>query len=144
MFELSPFDRRHRNSVFNPFQEFENLSRNFFGDSFFSEFRTDIKDIGNAYLLEADLPGFNKDEIKIDINENYLTINAERSSESEEKDDKGRFIRRERSYGSFSRSFDVSNVNIDNIKAEYNNGVLKLNLPKKEGRNPTSRRLEIE
>ncbi|MPN59108.1 18 kDa heat shock protein [bioreactor metagenome] len=94
-------------------------------------------------MLEADLPGFDKKDIKIDIDGGYLTINAERHSKSEEKDDKNNYIRCERSYGSFSRSFDVSAINTDAIAASYDNGVLKLTMPKKTPEVPTSRRLEI-
>lgn len=146
MFELTPFERRHHNlSTFNPFRELEDLERNFFKSPSLAEFKTDIKDNGDSYLLEADLPGFKKEDINIDINDDYLTIKAERHSEIEEKDKKGNFVRCERSYGSFSRSFNVSAVKADEISAEYKDGVLKLTMPKKE---PTAvaspRRLEIK
>lgn len=145
MFEMTPFDRRRRHAaVYNPFREFENLERSFFGDHAFSEFRTDIEDKGDSYVLEAELPGFEKDEIHVDIDDNYLTISAERRSECEEKDKKGNYIRCERSYGSLSRSFDVSNVKTEEIHAAYKNGVLRLTMPKKEETPPSSRRLEIE
>ena len=71
------------------------------------------------------------------------TISAERSNETEKKDDKGNFVRRERSYGSFSRSFDVSSVKTEDITGEYKDGVLTLTMPKKEENVPTSRRIEI-
>ena len=147
MFELTPFERRnHRHmAAYNPFREFEDFERNFFHNDFgLTEFKMDIKDEGNAFVLEADLPGFNKDDIHVDVDGNYLTISAERHNESEKKDKHGNYIRQERSYGSYSRSFDVSNVKTDDIKVAYKDGVLRLNLPKKDGTLPGSRRLEIE
>lgn len=145
MFELTPFDRRHhRMQAYNPFRELEDMERHFWKDFSLPEFKTDIRDKGNEYILEADLPGFEKQDIKIDIDDHYLTISAERHSESEEKDKKGNYLRCERSYGSFSRSFDVSTVKTDQIKAAYKNGVLKLTLPKKENAEPARKQIEIE
>ena len=109
-----------------------------------AEFKTDIKDTGKEYELEADLPGFKKEDINIELDDNYLTIQAERKYENDEKDKKGNYVRRERSYGSFSRSFDVSGIDVSAIKASYQDGVLKLILPKKEEAVPATRRLEIE
>ena len=73
-----------------------------------------------------------------------LTVKAEKSNETEEKDDDGRVIRRERSLGSYSRSFDVGEVDTESIKAKYENGVLTLTLPKKQELKPEERLLEIE
>ena len=142
MFGLTPYERKGFD-LFNAFHDFE---KDFFGENSLmtTSFRTDIQDDGNKYILEAELPGFSKDDINIDISNDYLTISAERRSENEEKDKDGRYIRKERYYGSFKRSFDVSNVNTDAIDAEYKNGILKLNLPKKEVPQPTTRRLEIK
>lgn len=147
-------NRRNNNGLvsYNPFREMDNFERDFFADlfkGFFSdmslaEFKTDITDEGDSYKLEADLPGFSKDDIHIDINGDCLTIRAERHSEVEKKDKKHKYIRSERSYGSYSRSFDLSDVNSDDIKCKYDNGVLTLTLPKKEPQSPSSRRLEIE
>lgn len=94
--------------------------------------------------MKADLPGFDKKDIKLDINGDWLTINAERHSEHEEKDKKDKYICCERSYGSYSRRFNVSGVKTDEIKAKYDNGVLKLTLPKKGEELPESHHLEIE
>ena len=95
-------------------------------------------------MLEADLPGFKKEDIDVNLENNYLTIKAERKVENEEKDKKGRYIRCERSYGSFVRSFDVSDVDTDKITASYEDGVLKLNMPKKENALHTAKKLEIK
>ena len=145
MFELTPFDRRHHNHMesYNPFREWEDFEKNFFKETSLAEFKTDIRDEGNAYVLEADLPGFKKEDIHIDLDRDYLTIRAERHNESEKKDKKGNYVRCERSYGSFSRSFDVSAVKTEEIEASYEDGVLKLHMPKKDGDTPTTRRLEI-
>ena len=145
MFELTPFDRRRRNNaIFNPFQELEDFQKSFFRDSSLTAFKTDIQDTGDAYVLQADLPGFQKEDINVDIDDNYLTISAQRSTENEEKDKKGNYIRRERSYGSFSRSFDISSVKADEISAEYTNGVLKLTMPKRDATVASARKVEIK
>ena len=83
MFEIIPFERR-RNQVANwdPFREFDEMERRFWGDrGMQSAFRTDITDTGDAYKLEAELPGFNKEDIKIDIEDGRLTISAEHSTD---------------------------------------------------------------
>lgn len=150
MFELT----KRNNSCahpYNPFRDFEDLERGFFGYPFgfvndkpFGGLKTDITDEGDHYLLEADLPGFDKKDINIDINGDTLTISAQRRSRHEEKDEKDKIIRSERSYGSCTRQFDISEVNAEAIKAKYENGVLQLELPKKENTLPQARHLEIE
>ena len=145
MFELIPFDRRnHRVSVYDPFRALDEMERAFFGSqqpSVFS-FRTDVTDTGEAYKLEAELPGFKKDDIKIDIENDCLTISAERKENKDEN--KHNFVKRERFYGSYSRSFDVSGIDVDKISAAYTDGILTLELPKKVETPPASRRLEIQ
>ena len=84
---------------------------------------------GNNYILEADLPGFEKGDIKLDVKDDILTIKAERPTETEKKDKDSRRICCERSYGSYSRQFDVSGIDTDKISAKYENGVLKLTMP---------------
>ena len=144
MFELIPFDRHVRNvAAFDPFREMDELERSFFGDGRnVSSFRTDVTDTGDAYKLEAELPGFKKDDIQIDVENDVLTISAKRSEEK--KDEKHNVVKRERFYGSFSRSFDVSGINVDGIEASYTHGVLTLTMPKKQEQLPASRRLEIK
>ena len=152
MFELKPYN--HRNSLVsrNPFRDIDDLEREFFGmnpygffkDTGLGEFKTDLKDNGDSYLLEADLPGFDKKDINIEMNGDVLTISAERHSEHEEEDKKKKYIRCERSYGSYTREFDISGVETDKITAKYDNGVLTLNLPKKVKTEPETKRLEIE
>ena len=154
MFELRPFERRNNHvAAYDPWDQME---RAFFGDGSWgrglSEFKTDIQDKGDSYLLEADLPGFKKEDIKLDVENDVLTISAEHSYDSkddekaEEKAEKGKknYVKRERYYGSYTRSFDVSAVEVDKIDAEYSDGVLKLTMPKKAALIPASRRLEIK
>ena len=158
MFELIPFERRsNRVANYDPFRELEEFERSVFGgSSVMGSFRTDVIDTGDSYELEAELPGFKKEDIKLDVENDILTINAEHSYDSKdaensggdktEKSDKSKrsYVKRERYYGSYSRSFDVSAVEVDKIEAEYNDGVLKLTMPKKAALIPASRRLEIK
>ena len=140
MFDLIPFERRQRNLA----NYFDQMEKNFFRDfgSSLPDFKTDILDKGDHYLLQAELPGFAKEDIHIDLDGDRMTISATHTSEKEES--KENFVTRERSYGSYTRSFDISNINSDAISATYNNGVLELNLPKKVLPEKTSRKVEIE
>ena len=144
MFELIPFDRHIRSAAnFDPFRMFDEMDRRFFNSvPTVSAFRTDVLDTGDAYKLECELPGFKKEDLKIDVENDVLTISAERKSD--EKEEKNNSVKRERFYGSFSRSFDVSGIQVDNIEAAYTDGVLTLTMPKKAAEIPASRRLEIK
>ena len=152
MFELTHRNNNHHISTYNPFREVEDFERSFFNTPFSSffgtqdlaEFKTDVSDEGDHYLLEADLPGFEKKDIQLEISGDTLTVRAQRHSKLEEKDKKDKLVRIERSYGSYSRQFDISGVEAEQIKARYDNGVLKLTLPKKQTALPESRHLEIE
>ena len=150
MFEIRPYAHKKNTALYNPFREMDEWEKQFFGNPFgffeggIEDFKTDIKDEGDRYELEADLPGFDKKDIHLDVNGDVLTVHAERHSEHEEKEKKGKYVRCERSYGSYSREFDLSGVQADKITAKYENGVLKLTMPKKEAEAPTSHRLEIE
>lgn len=140
MLGLIPYGRGE-NSLWNYFDSFE---KNFFGDTAgaASSFRTDIIDNGDAFLLKAELPGMKKEDIKIDLDGDRLTISAQHSEESEDK--KENYIRRERRFGSFSRSFDTANIQTDAITAAYKDGILTLSLPKKPEIAPESRQISIE
>ncbi len=142
MFELMPFGYR-RVSAYNPFRELEEMSRSFWNDTDISAFRTDITEKDGSYILDAELPGFKKEDITIDIDKDCLTISAERKSEENEEDGNN-FIRRERYYGSYSRSFNVKGIDTDAITAAYNDGILTLTMPKKTPEVPAARRLEIQ
>ena len=77
MFELTPYERRHQRALFNPFRDMENFEKNFWGDMSATDFKTDIKDNGKEYVLEAELPGFKKEDIHVDIEDGYMTIKAQ-------------------------------------------------------------------
>ena len=144
MFELIPFDRHIRSAAsFDPFRMLDEMDRRLMTSvPAVTAFRTDVLDTGDAFKLECELPGFKKEDIKIDIENDCLTISAERSSD--DKDEKDNYVKRECFYGSFTRSFDVSGINVDNIEAGYSDGVLTVTLPKKAAEVPASRRLEIK
>ena len=124
-----------------------------FGDKFFSDFlddpwskrffaapaaqpqqmRTDVKELENGYELQIELPGYKKDEVSADLKDGYLTISAARQENRDEKDTDGNYIRRERYSGSCSRSFFVGKaVEPEDIHARFEDGILKLDVPKKE------------
>ncbi|MEH7106697.1 Hsp20/alpha crystallin family protein [Bacillus sp. JJ1764] len=129
------------NSLF-PFKKAKDVSTDmwdsftdFFSDNFFAPvrsdthlFRTDIKDVGDHYVIEAELPGFDKEDIKVEYDQHYLTISAQR--ESHLKEDKENFIRQERHYGEFVRRFYVKDINEETVEAVFENGILTLNCPK--------------
>ena len=94
--------------------------------------KTDVIEKDDSYQLEAELPGFNKEDIKIDLKNDLLTISAQHSENKDEKDDNGKYIRRERRSSSYQRSFRVENLKPEDIIAQYRNGVLTVSIPKKE------------
>lgn len=95
--------------------------------------KTDVRETENGYEVDIDLPGFKKEEISAQLSNGYLTISAAKGLDKEEKDKEGRYIRRERYAGSMSRSFYVGEgVKEQDIHAKFDNGILKLALPKKD------------
>ena len=95
--------------------------------------KTDIREKDDAYELDVDLPGFKKDEIKIQLKDGYLTLSAAKGLDKDEKDKKGNYIRRERYAGAMQRSFYVGDdVTQEEIRAKYEDGILKVSIPKKE------------
>ena len=144
MFELTPYERRHQRALFNPFRDMDNFEKSFWGDMATADFKTEIKDNGKEYVLEADLPGFKKEDIHVDVADDRLTVTAERHSNFEDKDKKNKYVRCERSYGTYARSFDISGIDAKAIKAAYSDGVLRVTLPKQKEVPASSRRLEIE
>ena len=128
---LVPYARKNHNvSNFNPFHDFDELERAFFSDNALGEFKTDIQEDGDNFVLEADLPGFKKEDIHVDIADDRLTVSAERHSNYEDKDKKGNYIRRERYAGAMQRSFYVGDIPTGDIKAKYEDGILRLSVPK--------------
>ena len=140
MFELMPFERRN-NSLLH---YFDNLEREVFGnmDTAVSAIRTDIEEVDDKYIIKAELPGFEKEDIHVDVEDGRLTISASHQEESEEKQKS--YLRRERRYGSFQRSFDISGVDASHIGAAYKNGILELTLPKEIPAEKPVTRVEIQ
>lgn len=94
--------------------------------------KTDVKESEDGYLLEIDLPGFKKDDVKARLKDGYMTVSASRTTDKDEKDQEGRYIRKERYEGSCSRSFYVGkNVTESDINAKFEDGILKISVPKK-------------
>ncbi|MBR6110168.1 MAG: Hsp20/alpha crystallin family protein [Clostridia bacterium] len=95
--------------------------------------KTDVREHDEGYEVDIDLPGFKKDEITLSLENGYLTITAAKGLDEDEKDKKGKLIRQERFMGSMQRSFYVGkNLTDEDIKAKFEDGVLKLTVPKKE------------
>ena len=131
MFEIMPFDRRSYRMSYNPFRELEQMEKNFWGDQQVNPFRTDISETADGYKLEADLPGFKKEEVNVELNNGYLTIEAAKSLDKDDTDKQGRYIRQERYAGSMSRSFYVGEgLEPKDIRAKFENGILQLSIPK--------------
>jgi HSP20 family protein len=127
------------------------IPRKFYlGDDFFDDFfepavkdqmKCDIYEKDGKYHIEMDIPGYDKDNIKIECDDGYLTVSAETSNE--ENDEDKNYIRRERHYGKFSRSFYVGDIEPDTIDAEFKHGTLKVTVPKIEEK-PTKKQIEIK
>lgn len=143
MYELMPLKRRMNPIMsFDPFREMDDFFRMDNGAMHLSPFSADIIDQGDKFELNAELPGFAKEDIKLDVENDCLTISAERKFE--ENDDKPNFVRRERFYGSYKRSFDLTGIDTDKIEASYSDGILSLSLPKIVEEKPVKKTLEIK
>lgn len=122
--------RRH-----NDFDLIEDMFRDpFFTNEESKIMKTDIKEKKDKYIINIDLPGYEKENIKMSIEDGYLTVNASTNTEKEDKEE-GKFVRKERYMGSCSRSFYVGDaVENEDIKASFKNGTLKIEIPKKENK----------
>ena len=117
------FDNRAENQI----------EKKLYGRHAHNVMKTDIKETDDGYELIVDLPGFKKDELNLDLTDGYLTISASKGLDKDEEDKKGKYIRKERYSGACSRSFYVGDaVTQDDVKAKFENGVLTLEVPKKE------------
>jgi HSP20 family protein len=142
MFDLIPFE--HRNAgLFDFFNHFDDDFFNSTQNSF-APCRTDIRDEGNQYVLEAELPGFSKEEINVNVENDCMTLTAQHKEDSEQKDNAGNYIRRERRMNSLSRSFDISGINTEKITASFENGVLTMHMPKNEETKPLPKQITIQ
>ncbi len=137
IFGLTPYRGNDMANYFN------DLEKSFFGmpETTRRGFRTDIMDKGDHYVLEAELPGFKKEDIDVHIEGDYLTIEARHEEKHEDK--KGDYVRRERSYGSFCRSFDMTGIDASAIGGKYENGILELTLPKQKQAPVQQKKIEL-
>ncbi len=115
--------------------------RDLFNDDLFENFfnpvlrpatsvmKTDIKKVDGKYVLDIDLPGFKKEDIKITLKDEYLTIEATKEREEEKEDEKTKYLRKERYFGTCTRSFYVGDISQDEIEAKYENGILMVTVP---------------
>ena len=105
---------------------------------------TDVRETDKGYMVDIDMPGFKKDDISLDLQNGYLTVSAHRNSSHEDKDDNGRWLRRERYAGSCSRSFYVGeDVKDSDIHASYKDGTLGLEMPKPEAQQQVETKHQI-
>ena len=108
----------------------------------FEMMRSDIYEEGDNYVVEVDIPGFQRKDIAIDYNKGNLNISAKREEDKEDKNKK--YIRRERYYGEYKRSFYIGEVDESLIKAKFDNGILKISFPKKQIETANKKLIEIE
>ena len=117
----------------NLFRGFGNVDHALYGKHAQNVMKTDVKETDEGYEVDVDLPGFKKDEIRLELNDGYLTISAEKSLEKDGEDKKGKMLRQERYAGVMQRSFYVGeNIKVEDVKASYESGVLHVMIPKKE------------
>ena len=115
-------------------RDMKKMERKLYGHHGKNLMKTDIKESGDSYELEMDLPGFTKDEVKASLKDGYLTISAAKGLDQDEQDKKtGRYIRKERYAGACQKSFYVGEgLKEEDIKGEFKHGILRLTIPKKE------------
>ncbi len=116
-----------------------------FNDSFFTKressiMKTDIIEKGNNYILKIDLPGYKKEDIKLELKDDYLTISATLSSSEDDSNEKENYIHKERFYGKCSRTFYVGNISEEDIKASFKDGILNITFPKEKSLDETAKK----
>lgn len=145
MHYMTPFERTGYD-LFHSMRDWEN---EFFGsDKTAAQLRsckTDIRDTGEDYIMEAELPGFTKEEIKLDVQDDVLTLTAVHKEKTEEEKAKdGTYLRKERSRCSYQQKLDLSGIDVEHLEASYENGILILKMPKKKPQIPASKRITIQ
>ena len=130
----------------NFFRDFGNVDRALYGKNAQRMMKTDVKETDEGYEVDVDLPGFRKDEIKLELNQGYLVISAEKSLEKTNENKKGKMLRQERYAGVMQRSFYVGDsVTETDVKASYESGVLHIRVPKKDAQKlPEKKSILIE
>lgn len=115
------------------FPDFADVDKKLYGKRAAHMMKTDVKEKDGSYEVDIDLPGFKKDEIQMQLENGYLTINAAKGLDKDEKDKNGKYVRQERYAGSMSRSFYVGkHVKTEDIHPKYENGILSFHVPKEE------------
>ena len=116
-------------------RQMQHMDRRLYGRNAKREMKTDVREKEDGYEIDMDLPGFKKDQVELTLENGYLTVTANKGFDKDEKDKQGRMIRQERYAGSMQRSFYVGdNMTEEDVKARFEDGVLHLNLPKKDAR----------
>lgn len=146
MFGIVPFRNNNKINQRGGWLDMDSIFSDFFneaslGFSGIGGIKADIKENDREYVVEAEVPGARKEDIKLELKDDRLTISVERSEETEEEN--SNYIRRERRYGSTSRSFFIENVKQEDVTAKYENGILSILLPKSETKK-TNSRIEIQ
>ena len=114
-------------------REFDRMMRPLYGKHAQNMMKTDVRETGNSYELDIDLPGFKKDEIKVELDNGYLSISAAKGLDKDEEKKDGKYIRRERYAGAMNRTFYVGdNLTQQDIQAKFEDGILKISVPKKD------------
>ena len=131
---------------FPSFPEFRNIDRKLYGRHAAHEMKTDVREHEDHYEVDVDLPGFKKDEIRLELENGTLTVHAAKDLEKEKTDKAGKIIRQERFSGAMQRSFYVGEaLTEEDIGAKFENGVLSLNIPKKDVKKlPEKKVIQIE
>ena len=116
-------------------RQMQHMDRRLYGRNANREMKTDVREKEDGYEIDMDLPGFKKDQVELTLENGYLTVTANKGFDKDEKDKQGRMIRQERYAGSMQRSFYVGdNMTEEDVKARFEDGVLHLNLPKKDAK----------
>ena len=133
-------------NLLDDWMDFGDIDRKLYGKRAAQVMKTDVHEHDDKYELDIDLPGFKKDEIKLSLENGYLSVSAAKGLDKEEKDKKGKLIRQERYTGSMQRNFYVGDtITHDDIKAKFEDGVLKLSIPKAEPKQiPEKKYIAIE
>ena len=115
------------------FPTFPNVDKELYGKHAKNLMKTDVRETKDSYEVDVDLPGFKKDEIKMELENGYLTISAAKGLDKDETDkETGKYIRRERYAGNLSRSFYIGDVKQEDVKAAFKNGILSISVPKED------------
>jgi len=144
MFHLTP----SRHNLPEPRDYFNHFMQDFFNRGFLSDdipnaFRVDLREENNIYIVEADLPGAKKEDITLRYENGYLTINVKHNEDNERKEEKN-YIYRERRFGQTQRNIYIDNIIEDKVEAKFNNGVLTVNLPKKDENKDRTKNILIQ